>query len=118
MSQFVQQGPVALFFMFVIVHALADFPLQGAYLARYKIRKHAGNLSEWVVALTAHSMIHGGGVWLVSGSLALGMIEVALHGLIDFAKGEGLYNQMTDHLLHLACKAGYAVALMNGPLVC
>jgi len=60
-----QQGPLAIFAAFVVVHALADFPLQGEYLARQKKRETASSKAEWLVALAAHSVIHGGGVWLV-----------------------------------------------------
>ena len=36
MTILLQSGPLALFFAFAICHALADFPLQGDYLARVK----------------------------------------------------------------------------------
>lgn len=111
MSPLVQQGPLALFAAFVVIHALADFPLQGDYLARQKIRKNATSPSDWVVALSAHCVIHAGGVWLVSGSLACGAIELVLHAVIDLGKGEGKYGITTDQMLHLACKLGYALAL-------
>ena len=81
MNFLTQQGPFALFSALVFVHALADFPLQGSYLAWQKVRSQAGSFSEYIVALSAHSVIHAGAVWLVSGSLVLGMIELALHGI-------------------------------------
>lgn len=114
MSLLLQQGPFALFFAFVCVHALADFPLQGDYLARQKSRITASSRAEWMVALTAHCLIHAGGVWLVSGSLALGLTELTLHCLIDLGKGEGKYGLVTDQLLHVACKAAYVVLLVYG----
>lgn len=111
MSLLTQFGAAGLLFAFIIGHALADFPLQGDYLARAKVRRQAANVGEWLVALTMHSIIHGGMVWLVSGSLALGLTEIFLHGLIDWGKGEGRFGLLTDQLLHLACKAGYVVFL-------
>lgn len=110
----VEQGPAALFAAFVVAHALADFPLQGEYLARQKARPTASGRTEWIVALGAHCAIQGGGVWLVSGSLALGLVEFLLHGLIDFAKGEGKFGLAADQSLHLACKALYVVAIAAG----
>jgi hypothetical protein len=115
LSALIEQGPLALFAAFVVAHAVADFPLQGDYLARMKVRSQAPGLSEWLVALSAHSLIHAGGVWLVSGSLALGALEFVLHALIDVAKGEGKTGLLTDQALHLACKLGYVVILMAWP---
>ncbi len=104
-------GPLALFFAFAIVHALADFPLQGDYLAEGKIRTRAKSLQDWTIPLTAHALIHGGGVWLVSGSPLLGAAEVCLHWLIDFGKGEGKFGIAADQLLHLGCKLAYVLFL-------
>lgn len=112
MSILEQSGPLALFFAFAIAHALADFPLQGEYLAKSKVRRTARDRQEWFIALTAHSLIHGGAVWLISGSPVLGAAEVVLHGLIDFGKGEEKFDLATDQVLHLTCKAGYVVALV------
>jgi hypothetical protein len=109
-----EQGPLALFAAFVVVHALLDFPLQGDYIAKQKTRRHADSQSVWIVALTAHCVIHGGGVWLVSGSLAYGMMEFALHAFIDFGKGEGKFGLVTDQVLHLCCKLAYALCLSYG----
>jgi len=109
-----QNGPFALFFAFAIAHALSDFPLQGDYLAREKQRSSAGSTHEWFIALTAHSLIHAGGAWLVSGSVVIGAAELVLHWLIDFGKGEGKFGYIADQLLHLACKAGYVVAMWQG----
>lgn len=96
------------------MHALADFPLQGDYIAKQKSRRHADNLSVWIVALSAHCVIHAGGVWLVSGSLAFGMVELVAHAVIDVCKGEGKFGFVADQLLHLACKVVYAVLLTCG----
>ena len=96
------------------MHALADFPLQGDYIAKQKSRRHADSLGVWVVALSAHSVIHAGGVWLVSGSLAFGMVELVTHAVIDLCKGEGKFGFVTDQLLHLACKVVYAFLLAYG----
>jgi hypothetical protein len=105
------QDPLAVFFALAIVHALADYPLQGNYLARQKVRSDASGRSEWLVALAAHSLIHAGGVWLVTGSKALGLCEFFLHALIDWGKGEKRYGLLVDQGLHLACKAGYVLIL-------
>ncbi|WP_367873520.1 DUF3307 domain-containing protein [Luteolibacter sp. Populi] len=114
MSIFSHDGALALLFAFAIAHALADFPLQGDYLAREKQRSTATGTKEWLIALTAHALIHSGGVWIVSGSVLLGAIELCMHWLIDFGKGEGKYGYVADQLLHLSCKAGYVIAISQG----
>lgn len=114
MSHLIQQGPLALFAAFAVMHALADFPLQGDYIAKQKARKQADNRSVWIVALTAHSLIHAGGVWLITGSLAFFAAELILHFLIDLAKGEEKFGFITDQLLHLGCKVVYALVLARG----
>lgn len=111
MNQLIQQGPLALFAAFVVMHALADFPLQGAYLAQQKARRTATSQGEWIVALTTHGVIQAGGVWLVSGSLGFGITELILHTLIDLCKGEGRVGFVTDQLIHLGCKLIYVVLI-------
>ncbi|MBN8460120.1 MAG: DUF3307 domain-containing protein [Verrucomicrobia bacterium] len=111
MNGFVQQGPLVLFAAFAVLHFVADFPLQGEYLARNKVRCHAASASEWIVALCAHSAIQAGGVWLVTGSPDFAAVEFGLHALIDLAKGERKFGLLADQIMHLACKAGYVAVL-------
>lgn len=110
-------------FAFLVLHALADFGLQGPFLARAKHRR--ADLSEyfgeevpplvWVHVLTAHALMHAGGVWLVSGSVVLGAAELVLHWVIDLAKGEGKFGFQVDQALHIACKIAYVAALFLIP---
>ncbi|BCX49536.1 hypothetical protein HAHE_34440 [Haloferula helveola] len=113
-------GFVVAFFALLIGHAVADFALQGEFLAVAKNR-HA-ELSKffgespapkgiWIYALGAHSLIHAGAVWLITGSVALGLLEFVLHWVIDFAKCEGWTGFKTDQFLHVACKIAYAVMI-------
>lgn len=117
LNAILEQGPAAVFFALIIAHALADYPLQSAYMAQHKDRHAAGSASEWLIALLAHSTIHAGGVWLVTGNLYLGLVEFVLHILIDTGKSKKLYNLVVDQLLHVACNIGYVVTLcIIGPL--
>jgi len=113
-------GGAVVLFALVIGHAVADFALQGDFIAIAKNR-HA-NLDRffgkdgapphvWIWALGAHSLIHAGAVWLVTGSVVLGAAELVLHWIIDYAKSEGHTNFSVDQLLHLACKLIYAVLI-------
>ena len=111
MNLLAEHGPVGLFFAFAIGHALADFPLQGDYLAREKVRDQAASAASWVMALSAHALVQAGAVWLISGSISLAAAELGLHWLIDLAKGERRIGLVTDQILHITCKAGYVAAL-------
>ncbi len=87
-------GALTLLFALVIGHAVCDFPLQGEFLAAGKNRNvkmpdpegepFPGNL--WAYCLSAHSLVHAGMVWLVTGSALFGLIEFACHWAIDYGK--------------------------------
>ena len=111
------------FFALCIGHALGDYPLQGRFLSIVKNR-HA-DISEffpksedsrfaWIHALTSHSLIHAGIVWIITGSALFAIIELILHWLIDYLKCEGFYGFHFDQLLHYLCKLGYVVCILYG----
>jgi len=112
-----------MWFALVIGHALADYPLQGEFISVAKNR-HADTKylfggknpppGLWVQILGAHALIHAGTVWLITGSVALAAIEAALHWIIDFAKCESWTTFSLDQVLHVLCKAGYAIAIASG----
>ena len=108
-----------LFFQFLVVHAIFDFVLQPNIMASAKCRhsKHhkQGNqdFPAWYYWLSAHSLAHGGGVYLITGNMWLGLLETALHGLIDYIKCENLTTLDQDQALHVACKIGYCLWLLN-----
>jgi len=113
----------AILFALLIGHALADYPLQGAFLAKAKDRhSDSGAMFAesvppkglWIHALTAHSLVHAGSVWIVTGSVVLALVELVLHWIIDFAKCEGWTGFTTDQMLHVLCKIGYAAVIASG----
>lgn len=85
-------------------HALADYPLQGDFLARGKNHLNPIPGIPWYQCLIWHSAIHGGIVGLITGSAALGVAEFVNHVAIDYAKCEGLIGFNADQALHVACK--------------
>ena len=113
---------VVVFFALLIGHSLGDHPLQGEYLALYKNRSNKPGpainngdpSSVWVHCLTAHALIHAGIVWAITSSPILGVIELCLHWIIDFIKGENKITLHVDQTLHLLCKVGYVVAIAKG----
>jgi hypothetical protein len=113
-------NPWMLLFAMLILHAIADFPLQGAFLAQGKNRHLANSEFQgdepaglWFYCLTAHSLIQAGGVWLVTGSTALCLFEFVIHWLLDYGKCEGWTNFHFDQLAHVLCKVGYVIYLTS-----
>lgn len=101
-----------LLFLLAVGHALADYPLQGDFLARAKEGRVPG--VSPAVALFMHSLIHGGLVAYVVGIWWIGVLELVAHYLIDTAKLCGSISFRTDQTLHLACKLVWAVIAVWG----
>jgi hypothetical protein len=98
---------LSLFLSLVAVHALCDFPLKGEFLSHAMRGGHAG--FPWPLALSAHAMIHAGGVALVTGSWALGLAEFFSHWLTDCLKARGAFGNWIDAACHVGSKAVWAL---------
>ena len=102
-------------FALLIAHALFDYPLQGDFLSRNKNRHYKDENNNvkglWIHCLTSHSILHAGSVWLITGSFVIGIMEFALHWVIDFLKCEGITNFHTDQFLHVLCRIIYVIIL-------
>ncbi|TLD69665.1 DUF3307 domain-containing protein [Phragmitibacter flavus] len=113
-------GALTLFFALAIGHAFADFPLQGDYMATHKNRHFNSESKEplpcclWVHCMLAHCLIHAGFVWMLSGQVVLGLVELGIHFVLDCVKCEGWSSFNLDQCLHYACKAGYVIVLYQG----
>ncbi|TXH35249.1 MAG: DUF3307 domain-containing protein [Rhodospirillaceae bacterium] len=95
----------SIFLWMLIGHCLADYPLQGDFLAKAKNhRMEIGReLAFW--ALPAHGLIHGGAVLAATGSPLLCILEAVAHCVIDRAKCSGKITYGQDQMLHVGCKA-------------
>ncbi len=106
-------------FLLFASHFVCDLVLQGEVMGEAKNHNkqlhvvHGPNFPPWPYWLTAHAITHGAGVLLVTGSLALGVIETVLHAIIDFTKCAGRINVHVDQVLHLICKIGYCYYLFQ-----
>jgi hypothetical protein len=100
---------------------VADFALQGKFLAIRKNR-HIKSIdyigdspgSLWVYCLTAHSLVHAGAVWVVTGNPVFAFAEFVIHWLIDFVKCEKWTNFHQDQGLHILSKAVYVAIAVWG----
>ena len=64
----------------------------------------------WFWVLSAHALIHGGAVYVVTGSAWLGLVETIAHWTIDFLKCENKFGIHADQTLHIATKVILALA--------
>ncbi len=113
---------LVLFFAFLIGHAVADYSLQSEFIALAKSRhsdlsstfRNGAQPGLWIHALGAHSLVHAGAVWIISGSVILALAELILHSIIDFVKSENWISLNADQALHCLCKLVYAILLASG----
>lgn len=105
-----------IFFLMLVGHALADYPLQGDFLARAK--NHAAPLPgvPWGQALVWHAAIHAGFVGVITGSIALGLCEFVAHTVTDHLKCAGRISFNTDQAIHVACKVAWCALVYLKPL--
>ena len=79
---------LTLFFQMIIGHAIADFVLQPDAMGFGKNRnndaqKTKGRLfPHWYYWMTSHTLVHSGAVYIITGSIVLGLIELVLHWII------------------------------------
>lgn len=98
-------NPLEVFAAMIVLHCICDYAWQGDFLAGAKNWNTPIGAKIWPEALASHAIIQGGGVWVATGSLALGCCEAVVHALIDAAKIGNKISYRADQLLHVACKA-------------
>ena len=118
MIELTQFGWAGVLFAFLIGHALSDFALQSEFMAEAKCPafwndQDSATGCEWLFVLLAHSLIHAGAVWLITGSMLLGLVELVLHAAIDGWKCAGKYGFLMDQGLHILCKVGFVIAMVT-----
>ena len=109
MFEFFELSFIEVFLLLIFAHCLADYPLQGDFLAQGKNRNSDIGKVFWPHALSAHAIIHGGFVGLITGSWVLFILESVIHGLVDWFKCEGLISMRADQSAHYLCKIVWAM---------
>lgn len=104
--------PLTILFLLLVWHALADYPLQGDFLARAKNPRTPIDGVPWPLAMGAHCLIHAGGVYLVTGSMILALFELVAHWVIDELKCHGTLSFTQDQIAHVVFKVAYVLLLL------
>ena len=111
-------------FLFLFGHALADFVLQPDAMGYGKNRhddihdKEHSLFPNWWYWMSAHSLVHGGVVYVIAYSVAgsslaltLALLETVAHWCTDFSKCERWISVHMDQAIHILFKIGYALIL-------
>ena len=107
---------IEIFIKLMMGHALKDFALQIDAMAKGKNRNNipdfvpVGQKSVpcWPYWLSAHALISGGAVVVITNSILLGVMETVIHFIVDFAKCENLTDPHLDQMIHAFCRLCYA----------
>lgn len=99
---------IEMFMLLLFGHFLADYPLQGEFIAHTKNRYGVAGDCPWYQAMLAHVVIHGSIVWLITGAWVLGLAEAAAHAVIDDAKCARRISFNQDQALHIVLKLVWA----------
>lgn len=92
-------------------HYLADYPLQGDFVAREKNKKRAQlNASTYILSL--HCFIHAFIAYVITESWLVFSIMFFSHYLIDLAKNNEVIDFMTDQILHIV-----VIVILSGLVV-
>lgn len=102
-------------FALIGAHALADYPLQGDFLAKAKNRAAPLTSVPWWQALGAHAIIHGAAVAAITKSPALGIAETLVHAITDDLKCNGRLSYNQDQAIHIGCKVLWAALATLSP---
>jgi hypothetical protein len=103
-----------LFFWLMVGHCLADYPLQGDFLAQFKNHTHKLGEKYWAYGLVSHGLIHAGFVAFLTGHVSLGLAELVAHIGIDRAKCSGKITFHEDQWLHTCFKLLWAFLTVVG----
>lgn len=97
--------------LLILGHFLADYPLQGDFIARGKNRTNPIPGIPWYHPMASHAFIHGGFVGIITGSVWLGLAEFVIHGITDDAKCRGEIGYNVDQGIHILCKVAWVLIL-------
>jgi len=101
------------FILLMLAHWLGDYSLQNDFVAQAKNPTTELGKSYWKHVLPAHSGIHAGLVFLITGFPTLFVLEFIVHGVTDYAKCKNKISFDTDQWIHIGCKVLWTIYFME-----
>lgn len=105
---------IEIMFLLVAWHCFADYALQNDFMANAKNRNTDIGKEMWLAVLPAHAMIHAAGVFVITQSVLLALVELVSHAAIDFLKCENKISFKVDQYSHIAIKLVILVMFVVG----
>ena len=106
---------VQTFCLLIFGHFLGDYALQNDFIAKAKNRFNPVPGVPWYHALGAHSVIHGGIVGIITGSVVLGIFETICHFKTDDCKCAGKLTFNQDQATHIIHKIFWILYILTFP---
>lgn len=107
------EHPLVLFFALCVGHALVDYGLSTEYIALNKSHRREQARGEWPWVLLAHSLMHGGAVFFITGHAILGVGELLAHALTDYLKSDGRISYGADQTIHYLTKSVWVILALT-----
>ena len=101
---------IGLFLLFG--HFLADYPLQGDFLAKAKDPYNPIPGVPWYQAMFAHCFIQAVFVLLFTGMYSLFIFEFMVHWITDMSKCKKMISYNVDQGIHIGCKVLYTLIFL------
>ena|ERR1700692_1821146 len=103
-------GFTSILILLITAHFIADYPLQGEFLA---IQKNPWlpedkRFAPWYQAMTAHCFIHAGFVFLITGNVWFFFVELIAHFITDVGKCSKAMSYNVDQIIHVLWKVAFA----------
>lgn len=98
--------------LLIFCHFLADYPLQGNFLAQVKNKFKPVEGTPWYQAMVAHCFIHASFVMLITNSLLFFVVEFVIHFITDHAKCAGYITYNKDQAIHILTKTSFVAVMV------
>ncbi len=98
---------IVLLGVLLFLHSLADYALQGDFMARAKNIQEPFLGIPWWFPMGSHSLIHAGFVYMATGAWELFVVEFIGHFVIDTQKCRGEITFTQDQIAHMVMKILY-----------
>lgn len=93
--------------LLLLGHLLADYALQGDFMAKAKNHRAPIPGVPWFTVLLSHAAIHALFVTIVTANIVLAVLEFVGHALTDWAKCDGRISYNVDQTVHIGMKLAY-----------